>query len=297
MRVYTPLRYPGGKRRLVDTIAAIIRANGLRDVTYAEPYAGGASIALALLLEEHAGKIHINDLAPEVYAFWFCVLNETDAFCKKIASTRVTMREWGRQRKILRSSNADILDLGFAAFFLNRTNRSGIIKGGVIGGKDQSGRWKLDVRYNKDELTRRIRRISRYRNRIALHRLDALEFTNGIVANLGKNSFTFFDPPYIDKGKDLYLNDYTIEGHRELGRAIQKLKQPWVVTYDYAAITHRLFAKRRRLTYGLRYTAQDRYQGCEVMFFSDKIKLPSVDQLGMRKGYRFEGMSRLQLVS
>src|SRR5882762_11670499 len=187
MPFYTPLRYPGGKRRLAKVIMRLLEANDLTDIQYAEAYAGGASIALALLFEEYASFIHINDLSRPVYAFWYLVLNDCEAFCRRIEQVNVTMREWKQQHAVYeRRDTADLDELGFSAFFLNRTNRSGIIDGGVIGGQHQTGQWTLDARFNKAELIQRIRKVARYNSRIRLYQLDALDFTNRIIPALGR---------------------------------------------------------------------------------------------------------------
>src|SRR5216684_2471245 len=170
MPYYTPLRYPGGKRRLATVVIRLLEENGLRDIQYVEPYAGGSAIALDLLFREYASVVHINDLSRPVYAFWHTVLNDTAELCQRIRRVKVTMREWHRQRAVYeRRGTTDLSDLGFAALFLNRTNRSGIIGGGIIGGKDQKAKWLIDARFNKDELIHRIRKIGRYANRIRLY--------------------------------------------------------------------------------------------------------------------------------
>lgn len=294
IRYYTPLRYPGGKRRLAAVIMRLLIANKLPDVRYAEPYAGGAAVALALLLEEYASIIYINDLSRPVFAFWYSVLNQVDELCRRINRAKLTMAEWHRQRAVYNNrDNEELIDLGFAAFYLNRTNRSGIIDGGVIGGKEQQGKWKIDARFNKNDLLARIEQISRYRDRIKLYNMDALAFTNEVVANLGPKSFSFFDPPYIESGAMLYLNNYALADHQALAHRILELNTPWVVTYDHSAVRHELYDVRR-IVYGLQYTAHERYRGIEAMFVSDELVVPNLTELLTERMHLLPFQTRLR---
>ena len=280
MPLYTPLRYPGGKKRLVSVVKCLLEANGLSDVRYVEPCAGGAAIALAVLYENYATSIHINDLDRAVYAFWHTALNETEWLCRRIERVRVSIRVWRQQREVYRDrEQADLDELGFATLFLNRTNRSGILKGGVIGGQDQTGDWGIDARFNRRNIIDRIRMVGRYSNRIHLHQMDARAFVDEVIPKLGKSVFTFLDPPYIDSGQGLYLNNYAVDDHRRLAKSVSRLKSSWIVTYDHAAIAHKLYGRFRRIVYDLHYVTNDRYLGREVMFVSNGLHLPALPYL------------------
>lgn len=278
MQFNTPLRYPGGKGKLTDFIKLIFEQNDLLDGHYVEPYAGGAGIALTLLLHSYASCIHLNDLNSAVYAFWHSVLHEPEALCKAIHDVKVNMKEWHRQKAILNDPvNHTQLELGFSTFFLNRTNRSGIIWGGVIGGKNQDGLWKLDARFNKDDLIRRIEKIALYRSRIRLYNLDAAELIKTVLPTLPKKTLIYLDPPYYVKGQGLYENHYLHDDHVAIAKLVQKkIKLPWVVSYDHAPEIIEMYQQCQTITYGINYSAQDRYKGAEAMFFSKKLNIPDV---------------------
>ena len=145
---YSPLRYPGGKSQLANYIVYLLQKNHLEGATYCEAFCGGAGVAMRLLLNNHVNQIILNDLDSAIYSIWYALLNDTDRFIDKMNKTKVSMKEWHKQRNIyqqLKDYRSYNFDLAFAAFFLNRTNRSGIIQGGPIGGYDQNRNIKLIV--------------------------------------------------------------------------------------------------------------------------------------------------------
>ncbi len=289
-RATSPLRYPGGKSCLLDLTSQVMRLNGLERGHYAEPYAGGCGLALALLYGGHVADIHINDIDPSIWAFWHCVLNETDALVAKLNATPVTIDEWLKQRDIHRRQDTlDTLGLGFSAFFLNRTNRSGIIKGaGVIGGLGQGGSYKLDCRYNHDELSRRIKRIKKYEDRIHLSNLDALDFLEACDKSLPAESLLFIDPPYYNKGAGLYTSFYKPEDHASLAAKVTAMDRPWVVTYDDTPEIRGLYRNRRQYCFDINYSLHEKRVGTELLIASKGIKLPEIarDRQVNRPQYR-----------
>ncbi len=277
MPFYSPLRYPGGKRKLSNYIKLVLGQNGLFGAHYIEPYAGGAAVALALLFEGYASHIHINDLSRSVYAFWYAVLYETESLCSRIFETPATMDEWYHQRAIQeRAFEVSLLDLGFSSFFMNRTNRSGIITGGVVGGKNQDGPYKLDARYNTDDLIERIRRIASHRSQISIYDQDASAFITTVLPSLPHNALVYLDPPYYSKGKDLYENQYKDEDHKKISDLVPNIGQHWVVTYDNTPEIVKLYEDYRRIVYHLNYSAADRYGGAEVMVFCNGLTIPTI---------------------
>jgi DNA adenine methylase len=274
---FTPLRYPGGKGKLAAYIKRLMKVNGLLDGEYVEPYAGGAGVALELLFHEYVSSIHINDVSRPVYAFWKAVLDHTDELCRLVIDTPLTVKVWDKQRRILANAEGqDDLALGFATFFLNRTNRSGILNGGIIGGREQTGPWKIDARYNTSELVHRIESIARMKKRISLTRRDALRFLKSGVTRWRKKTLIYLDPPYYVKGRDLYYDFYKPKDHASVAEFVKTsiTLQSWIVSYDNEPPIRDLYKGSRHIVYDIGYSARSSRQGSEVMFFADELKVP-----------------------
>jgi DNA adenine methylase len=271
-----------GKACLFDLARLFLSRNSLSQRSYAEPYSGGCGLALSLLFEGHVTQVHLNDLDRAVWAFWEAVLTETDALLRLIEETDVTVSEWERQRLIqARKADADILELGFSTFFLNRTNRSGIIhSGGIIGGRAQAGEWKLDCRFNKADLKTRIRRVAKYAERIKLYNEDAETFLGRVGGPIPANSVLYIDPPYYEKGSQLYHNSYRRGDHERIAAKLAELSAPWFLTYDNVEPIQELYRAYPSVELDIGYSVQTKRRGSELLVVAPGLLLP-VAELAM----------------
>lgn len=272
----TPLRYPGGKQKLSPFIAEIIAENKITDGHYVEPYAGGAGVALELLLTRAVSNIHLNDSDFGIYSFWYSVIKRPDELCKLISTASLTIAEWKNRRAIVKDyDKRKKLELGFSVFFLNRCNRSGVLSGGVIGGLDQTGNYKMDVRFSRNDLIRRIEAIIKFKDNIFISNYDAEFYIQNYIPNLPKNTLVYLDPPYYEKGSKLYLNAYKKTDHARIAKVIQKeISHKWVLSYDGVPDIIDLYKRRRHFLYDLQYNAAKVYKGREIFIFGDNVRLP-----------------------
>lgn len=275
MKNISPLRYPGGKSQVYDYVRELVIANDA--ITYIEPYMGGMGIALKLLLNNNVHKIMVNDYDKAIYAFWYSVLNYTEQLIEKINTTPITIDEWKLQREVQKNKNNcdDLLTLGFSTLFLNRTNRSGIIKAGVIGGLKQDGNYKLDCRFNKEKTIKKIKLIASYKKQIKLYNMDAEKFIRLNITKT-KNSFTFFDPPYYTKGPGLYTNFYNHENHHSLSSTIKHYmsNKNWILTYDLSVEIFQMYKEFKYEKYYLNYSVTKPSKGIEYIFYSNGLAVP-----------------------
>lgn len=274
MRDASPLRYPGGKWRLAQFFRQLVSLNFSKPPIYVEPYAGGASLALSLLFSGVVSDVFLNDLDPAIYAFWHSILTRPDDFLQLLQKTPITPVEWLRQKEIYAAGRATgQLELGFATFFLNRTNHSGILNGGMIGGKKQLGDWKIDARFNRNDLARRVHRVAINGRRIHLSNRDAEDFVREHTRSA--NKLIYLDPPYYRPGHHLYLNAYRSDDHARLRDKVVKFSCKWVLSYDDVPEIRRLYRGIRRTPITLLHTARTARTGKETIFFSPALAIPA----------------------
>jgi DNA adenine methylase len=274
---YSPLRYPGGKNKLSAFIAKICIDNGING-HYVEPYAGGASVALFLLMEGFVERITINDRDRSIYAFWYSVLNKTNQLCEMIENAELTIEEWRKQKNVqLNKKSADLLELGFSTFYLNRTNRSGIINAGVMGGIDQKGKYLMDCRFNKVDLINRIKNIAKRKKQIRLYKKDAIKLIDKIQKEADNNTIFYFDPPYYLKASSLYMNHYQEKNHKIVSEKIKSIKNiKWIVSYDNVPQIKKLYSDSKKKEFSFKHTAYKIREGKEILFFSKNIIQPKI---------------------
>lgn len=287
--ISSPLRYPGGKTQLYAFIKQTISYNNLpNSITYCEPCAGGAGIAISLLLKGDVKQIIINDYDIAIYSVWHAILHETKRLISKIRRTSITIDEWHKQREIyakLSHFKKYSFKLAFATFFLNRTTRSGIITGGPIGGHKQESKYTIDCRFNKEVLIAKIKTISEHKDYIQLYNLDIIDFINQVIlTNTPDKLFIYLDPPYYIQGQSLYKVFFNEEHHELLARTLRKLDHyNWIATYDNSLAIKELYIDDRPIKeYSLRYSANKVREEKEILFCSKAITVKSFDKVSLK---------------
>lgn len=274
----SPLRYPGGKAQLGPYLAELIELNSINDGYYLEPYAGGAGAAWYLLLKGHVKFVGINDASLPVASFWRSVFKNTDELLRLISDTEITVSEHQKQKNIFKDSkNFSEIDVGFAAFFLNRTNRSGIFGAGPIGGYKQQGDYRIDARFNKTSLLKKIQALALYASRVEVTQKDALDFiSEDVIHKLPpEKCLIYCDPPYYENGKQLYLNYYIAKDHQKLAERLRRIKRfRWLLSYDNSAIIKNLYPDCHITPLGISHSANIRKRGQELLITPNQTNIP-----------------------
>jgi len=271
LKHYSPLRYPGGKNCIFPFMAKLFYENNILGIPYAEPYAGGAGLALHLLLDGYVEKIYLNDLDPFVYYFWKVVLNRTDELCRWIEDVPVDVETWKYYKNLYRQGvESNDLDIAKTTFYLNRTNISGVLDAGPIGGYSQSNKYTIDVRFNKSDLISKILLIAENKKNIILSNYDGIYFVKSLNRKRS-NIFIYLDPPYVEKGHYLYMNYFQERDHIELSKFVSKIRKKWMISYDKNDLILKNYSKWNMIQYQLMQCTSNRKK-YEVLAFSDGLR-------------------------
>lgn len=287
--ILSPFRFPGGKSQLTNFIINTLNLNQNHDI-YVEPFAGGFGVGLNLLKQNQVKTAILNEFNPGLYSVWKFILQDPNILIDRIRKTDVTIDEWHRQRKIHQDSKDQInVDNAFSTLFLNRTNISGIITGGVIGGLQQQGKYKVDCRFNKLKLIQKIEWINSQKDRIKLFNMDGSKMISKLPdLYSGQKVFMLIDPPYYKEGKTLYESYFNKEDHIKLRDALLNLNQDnlinWIETYDINQNVYKLYKDRFDCyTYGINYSVIKAHKAKEYIFTNQNTLLKSSDKIVLDK--------------
>ena len=277
MAHFSPLRYPGGKTSLYPFFRELLIQHDLRDGVYYEPFAGGAGLALKLLFKGDVSEIKLNDLSPSIFSFWKVLLKEPDYLLDFVDCCPLTIEFYRKQREIVRNPRSFGRNaLAAAVLYLNRTNRSGILEGGPIGGYAQMGQWTLGCRFNRTSLSKKIRLIADHREQITINNFDAITFIRKKFQNASRvqKHFAYLDPPYFAKSEKLYLNCYTERDHQHLAAFLDTIKNArWLLSYDNHPYLRSLYAGYSIFELQVMHSAGKCHKGDEIFIPSEKISL------------------------
>lgn len=263
----SPLRYPGGKACIFDMTKDILVGHNLDGWQYAEPYAGGCGLALSLLFDGVVSQLHLNDIDPSIATFWENLIFHTDELADRVENVTFTIEEWRKQKQIQKEKlTANPIDLAFSTLYLNRTNRSGIIKAGVIGGLAQTGNYKMDCRFNKADIISKIYAIAKRQSDIFIYNLDAIDFIHQLESQ--ENLVLMIDPPYYNKGQTLYANFYRHDDHAKIADVLTNTTLPWILTYDNTPEIIELYQDFNQYSFNINYSVAKKRVGSELLITS-----------------------------
>lgn len=251
--------------------------HGLVGCAYAEAFCGGAGLAIRLLLRGRVSRVLLNDLDPAVYSMWDAIVNHPDELCGFLMEVPLTVEEWSRHHEALVSATSPSLALGMSALYLNRTNRSGILRARPIGGMAQEGAYGMGARFNRDDLCRKVMSIAARADDIVLGNKDASDFIrDDLMTCDGADGALLanFDPPYVGKGPGLYANSFTHANHLALADEIADCDFPWIVTYDAVPLVDRAYARFRRYDLSVGYSAARARVGSEILVAGPRVAVP-----------------------
>jgi DNA adenine methylase len=276
----TPLRYPGSKTWLVEYISKFLEFNNLEPELIAEPYAGSGAVAVSLLLEGKVKKALLNENDPMIVAFWKSILYHPDELIERIESTEINLATWNKFRKYLEADapkKYPTMDLGFAFFFFNRTNFSGIVTGGPLGGKSQQSRYSLACRFKKDYLIEKVRKIGDLRGKIKIYHGDGIRFMRKIQKDACDHEVIYYvDPPYFRSGRDLYRRWFTEEDHIELAEFLKSFDSPWLLSYDDSEFIKLLYTESKSQPIYADYQAWRYKRDVKELLFSNNVIPPMI---------------------
>ncbi|WP_025731517.1 DNA adenine methylase [Heyndrickxia ginsengihumi] len=252
----SPYRYPGGKSKVIDFLYSQLPKKQYKNLV--SPFAGGASFELALLDAGVVDNLYLNDLDIGVFSFWWVVKHMPDELIYRIERREPSHKEFSEAQFLIKNDyrGADVLNAAWASFLVNRLAFSGIVKANPLGGK-KGGKEKLLSRWNPQDLIKRIKKVHELSNRIEIFQERAVDIIEEYYWD--SDTLIFCDPPFVNKGKQLYHCYYSKKEHVELSQLLDSLYvgcpgADIIVTYDYSQWLEELYVSPNRHIVGRTYS-------------------------------------------
>ncbi len=226
--ILSPLRYPGSKSKVLKRLKPYF----VEHKEYREPFAGSGAIFFG---KPKADINWLNDKDENVANLLMSIRDNPEQLCEMIMEHHPSVSLW---KHLKQYTPQNYIESAFRFLFLNRTNYSGIIKANPIGGIGQNSQYKIDCRWNPEELCRRIHSCSR---KLQETNITSTDYSEIIQAD-GNDVLMIIDPPYYVKGKDLYSVFMSPQEHKNLSEMLRYSNHKFLLTIDDCEEVRKLYS-------------------------------------------------------
>lgn len=273
----SPLRYPGGKSRIWEHLAAQYTQAPLGELDaeiWFEPFAGGLGAGLKMLQESIIGELWFCEANRGLGALWGELVANPTALIDTVSSLpeRMSLDVYQEALAVLAAPDSyPQLQVAVAALVVNRCSRSGMVTPttGPIGGKQQDGKYRVGDRWNLPRTISTLEKLAPLTRYMRFVGPDGISALAGLPnSGFAEEVFVFADPPYVGAGQRLYQHGLDESGHRALADALHDLDEThWVLAYDEAPLVRELYEGLHIQEYTLHHTANRSKSGAELLIY------------------------------
>jgi DNA adenine methylase len=236
MRMLSPFKYPGGKTALAPRIVDRALPFG----TVIEPFVGGGAVMCRAL--DQGLRVVVNDLDPGIAAFWSEVFTDPSDLIELIRAVPANVHLYTLLKHSapadskLGNARSVKVAMAFKALYVRRLSFHGAGRG-ILGGYDQTGPWRLDHRYNPENIIARIEQLHARRGQVlGVYNEHWLTFMRRDFAGLA-----YLDPPYVTPGP--YFANFTERHHRALAWFLHQHRNACLISYDDHPLIRELYSR------------------------------------------------------
>lgn len=228
-----PLRYPGGKTRVVSKIFPMVP----NFKEYREPMIGGGSVFLTLREKYPDRNFWINDLYNDLFSFWNAFKETPEEIVKeaiKIKQLDKSGKEIFRELSVINYELTNF-ERGLRFYVLNRISFSGLVHTGG---------------YSEESFQKRFTEKSIQRITQTCDLLKGVRITNFSYETLlkepGDEVFIYLDPPYYGNTESKLYGFkgilHTTFDHNKLREELKRSDFSWLLTYDDSDFVRDLYS-------------------------------------------------------